>query len=329
MRSQVQVLAGPPPIPPGHGAAGREPGTPAASWGRTPIPAGPAHWPRRARPPGRQAPDDHAPWSPTPAPTAATRPLRQPRAAACTRAHSAAASHGAAHAGLACLVAQRSSAAAGRQHTTRPASAPDPTDQRATPAASPASRACSAVHRATPRGGSPPGLDPLLWCRLPAAPAWSPPPPPEVGRDGRVRTDGQTAVGWTPDGWTPDGRTPDRLDTGRPGHRTAGRRARTTNPEWAHTTWWTPTGDRRHRRHPGLADHGDDAQPLDAGWTLRRADAVWAVYDQDRSAARTTRGYHAAADGPGRHRDDQLQVVRRRPAGALAHCCPRRMSGRA
>jgi hypothetical protein len=52
---------------------------------------------------------------------------------------------------------------------------------------------------------------------------------------------------------------------------------------------WTWTGDRRYGRHPGLADHGDNARPLDAGWTLRRAAAVWATNHQDSSAARTTR----------------------------------------
>jgi xylulokinase len=41
--------------------------------------------------------------------------------------------------------------------------------------------------------------------------------------------------------------------------------------------WWTRTGDGRHGGRPGMVDHGDDARPLDAGWTLRRAAAVWAI----------------------------------------------------
>jgi hypothetical protein len=34
-------------------------------------------------------------------------------------------------------------------------------------------------------------------------------------------------------------------------------------------------------------------------------------------------------NGPGRRRDSQLQVVRRRPVGALAHCSPQTIRGRA
>jgi hypothetical protein len=56
---------------------------------------------------------------------------------------------------------------------------------------------------------------PFRWCRLPAASTWSPPPPPEVGPDGRVRT-GRTPAGWTPAGWTPDGWTPDGRTAGPP-----------------------------------------------------------------------------------------------------------------
>jgi hypothetical protein len=49
------------------------------------------------------------------------------------------------------------------------------------------------------------------------------------------------------------------------------------------------TGDRRRGLPAGSVDHGDDARPLDTGWTLLRADAVWASNNQDRSAARTPR----------------------------------------
>jgi hypothetical protein len=49
------------------------------------------------------------------------------------------------------------------------------------------------------------------------------------------------------------------------------------------------TGDRRRGVPAGRVDHGDDARPLDSGWTLRRADVIWASNNQDRSAARTPR----------------------------------------
>jgi hypothetical protein len=49
------------------------------------------------------------------------------------------------------------------------------------------------------------------------------------------------------------------------------------------------TGDRRRDLPAGSVDHGDDARPLDTGWTLLRADVVWASNHQDRSAARTPR----------------------------------------
>jgi hypothetical protein len=36
------------------------------------------------------------------------------------------------------------------------------------------------------------------------------------------------------------------------------------------------SGDRRRGVPAGRVDHGDDARPLDIGWTLLRADVVWA-----------------------------------------------------
>jgi hypothetical protein len=47
------------------------------------------------------------------------------------------------------------------------------------------------------------------------------------------------------------------------------------------------SGDRRRGVAAGRVDHGDDARPLETGWTLLRADVVWASTNQDRSAART------------------------------------------
>jgi hypothetical protein len=69
---------------------------------------------------------------------------------------------------------------------------------------------------------------------------------------------------------------------GRPG---PGRRHRMVD-----TACWTRTGDRRHGWRPGRVDHGDNVRLLDAGWRLRWADASGRATDQDRSAARTTRG---------------------------------------
>jgi hypothetical protein len=47
------------------------------------------------------------------------------------------------------------------------------------------------------------------------------------------------------------------------------------------------TGDRRRGVPAGSVDDGDNARPLETGWTLLRADVVWASNHQDRSAAAT------------------------------------------
>jgi hypothetical protein len=125
----------------------------------------------------------------------------------------------------------------------------------------------------------------------------------------RTRPDGRgrTPEGWTLDRWTPHGRTagprttnpgdrtPDGLDTGRLDSRTGVDTGRTCTPDgWTagpggrnrvggHACW-TGTGDRRHGWHPGIADYGEDARPLAAGWRLRRAAAVWASNSPDSSA---------------------------------------------
>jgi hypothetical protein len=135
------------------------------------------------------------------------RRVRPPHAAACSRAHSAAAATGAPHAGLACPVAQRH--AWPPPHPTGPGSATDPlpTDARARQRRSP--QASSAVDRAARHRGRPQGLRPVPVVTVAPPPRPGPqPPPPEVGSDERVRA-GRTPAGWTPDGWTPDGWTPD------------------------------------------------------------------------------------------------------------------------
>jgi hypothetical protein len=307
MRSQVQVLAGPPAIPPGHSAAGSELGAPAASPGRTgaarpPPPARPLALPGPATPGGRHH-DHHPTWSPTSPRAAATRPLRPPRAAACSSARSAAASDGAPHAGQACPVPSGQA----RPPSPNPARVHHrPHRQRASSAASPAS------------GPARPSTQPLhgvgaqrtsTRCCGEGYPPHRPGPQRHRPRWDETDASGPTGggqqpaghrTGWTLDGWTPDGWTPDAghrtaghrtLDTRRAGHWTAGPRRRN---RWVDTTWWTRTGDRRHGRCPGLAGHDDNARPLDAGWTLCRAAAIWAT-NQDSSAARTTRTGPATA----------------------------------
>ena len=49
------------------------------------------------------------------------------------------------------------------------------------------------------------------------------------------------------------------------------------------------TGDRRRGLPADRVDRGDDARPLETGWTLLRANAAWASNHQDRAAARTPR----------------------------------------
>ena len=81
------------------------------------------------------------------------------------------------------------------------------------------------------------------------------------------------------------------------------------------------TGDRRRGLPAGSVDHGDDARPLDTGWTLLWGRRRLGEQPPGPLSSKDAEGIHAAADGPGHRRDRQLQVVRRRPAGALAHCC--------
>jgi hypothetical protein len=58
------------------------------------------------------------------------------------------------------------------------------------------------------------------------------------------------------------------------------------------------SGDRRRGVPAGRVDHGDDARPLESGWTLLPADAVWASNHQDRAAPRTPRAPTLPRTGP-------------------------------
>jgi hypothetical protein len=112
MRSQVQVLAGPPPIVAGQSTAGSELGTLAVGWGRTLLSAGTSPGPSGVAHPGVRLGDDHPPWSriqPEDASHAACGNLALQPAPAPTAQPPA---RGAPSVGLACLVAQRASAAA-------------------------------------------------------------------------------------------------------------------------------------------------------------------------------------------------------------------------
>jgi hypothetical protein len=250
MRSQVQVLAGPPPIVAGHSAPSSEPGALAAGLGR----AGAARPSRPAPPVAPPGPptrtsgsgDDHPPWSRTQpkdgrhAAAAATSrcrllprpPRRRPRRAGRTP-------------GLACRVAQRASAAAAaRTPTRRPGSATDLPPANATSAAAPASRPPRPSDRAVDglAATGPPPV-PVVTVARPARPG------PQRHRlrrgDGRVRT------GRTPDGWTLDGvdsRRPTAGPSGRrrpqvTGHRTAGQPDPGRRTGWVDTACWTPATD--------------------------------------------------------------------------------------
>jgi hypothetical protein len=165
MRSQVQVLAGPPPNPAGHSVAGNRPGMPAASLGR----AGAAPRPRPAPRAGGH-PDGPPPRSPLSVVahqprTAATQPVRPARAAACSPAHSVAASHGRSVRRLAAWSRSRQ-ARPPPTHNPGPGSATDtPTDHHAT-SGGVAPQGSSAVDPAARRCGRHSDLDSLLWCRV-------------------------------------------------------------------------------------------------------------------------------------------------------------------
>jgi hypothetical protein len=269
MRSQVQVLAGPPPIVAGQSASGSEPGALAAGLGR----AGAARPSPPARPVGPPGPPTRAPGStttthrghPPSLSAAAMRRVPPPRAAACSRGHSAAAREGRSdrRPGL----PGRSVVKRGRRGphpTRRPGSATDLPETNATAAASPASRPPRPSSSRRRLGSHGVSTRPVVTVARPPRPG-SPTPPPEVGGDGRVRTDGQT-----PDGWTPHR----RMDSRRPSAGPSGRRSQVTGQRTAGQPdpgrrnrmgghRMLDTGDRRRGLPADSVDHGDDARPLE------------------------------------------------------------------
>jgi hypothetical protein len=264
MRSQVQVLAGPPPIVAGQSAAGSELGALAAGLGRAgaarPSPPAPPWAPGSAHPAGRLG-DDHPPWSLPQPRTAATRhaatsrcrllpcpPRRRPRGALRTPAWPAWSLSGQARPPR-------------PAPTRRPRSATDLPLANATSAASPASRPPRpsssrrrpGSHRASTGSGGQ---------GRPASSTWSPTPPPEHGRR-RTRPDGrgrQQTAGHR------------RVDSGRPTAGPSGRRPQVTGhraagqPDPGHRNRMgghrlLDNGDRRRGVSAGRVDHGDDARP--------------------------------------------------------------------
>jgi hypothetical protein len=229
MRSQVQVLAGPPPIVAGQSAPNSLPAASAAGLGRAGA-ARPSRrhlqWPRRGRPPGRQA--RRRP------PTVVAHPAEDGPRGGCRHLalqpapvpHRAAArdSRSARRPGL-----------PGRSVVKRGRGGPAPTRRPGTanhlPLANPTSAALPASRPPRPSlepstAGSHRGLHPFRWSRAPGHLDLGPHRHRlRMGGDGCVRTDGgrhqtaghrtgghRTAGHRTPDGWTADGRAPDPLD---------------------------------------------------------------------------------------------------------------------
>jgi hypothetical protein len=277
MRSQVQVLAGPPPssqvtaLP----APSQERSTPAwAALGpHTPSPPAPPV-PRRGRPPGRQArrrpptvvapqPEDasHASGAATSRCRLPLVPTAPPPAT------------GAPHPGLAHLVAvvvtrgrrgPQPNPAARVRHRPPP-DQPDLGSVARVPASWTVDRAVdgpAATGASTGSGGQ----------GRPTSSTLVPTPPPEHGGDGRVRTDG-AATGRLDTGGVDSGRLDaGRVDSGRPTAGPAGRRSQVTGqrtagqPDPGHRTRMgghrlLDTGDRRRGVSAGRVDHGDDARP--------------------------------------------------------------------
>jgi hypothetical protein len=292
MRSQVQVLAGPPPIPAGHSAVGSEPGAPAASLGRAgaapPIPAG----------------------TPSALPGPSTRAAASTTTTHRGRHHHEDGSHAAGAAtsrcGLLPCLAQPPA-------TGRSARRPGLPGRPGSSAAAACTRPGRVRQRQPRRPCATPTRQPIgtstrsrgAGCLAASAC----PRTPRLMGTRRTRPDGrgghQTAGHQTPDvgqvdsRWS-DRRIPDdeprRLDTGRAGHRT-GRPPDGRTPDGADSQApddgpdrWTPHAGR------GPATDAIDGvlawsttATVPARWTLHWADASGRATSQDSAAARTTR----------------------------------------
>jgi hypothetical protein len=235
-----------------------------------------------------------------------------PRAAACSRAHRAAARHGRSERrpGL-------PGPLSGQARPPRPPLNPAarvrqrPPMPNAPSVASPASRPPGPSVEPSPVR-QPPGPSPVSVVRVarPARPGF-PTPPPEVGGDGRVRMDGgrhqtaghrtggqQTAdrrTLWTttpgdqtPDGWTAGSRTPKRDGWTAPAGHTGDRRP------------WRGCWRCRPRRRRPTARSWLDAPP-----GRRRL----GKQPPGPLSSKDSKGTHAATDGPGPRRDRQLPAV--------------------
>jgi hypothetical protein len=223
MRSQVQVLAGPPPITAGHSAAGSEPGALAGCLGRAGA-ARPSPPARSSAPPGPSTRASGATTTthrgrPPSSRTAATGPVRQPRAAACSMPSRSRQPR--ALRMPACLPGRSAvKRHCRRPYTTRPGSAADtpltavrPRQRRLRPGLlgprpSRSTTRPPTGHSTRSRGAGCPPHRP--------GPQRPPPDVDETNTSGRT---GWTPDGWTLDGWTVDGRTAGSPTT-TPGERT-------------------------------------------------------------------------------------------------------------
>jgi hypothetical protein len=335
MRSQVQVLAGPPPIVAGQSVAGGEPGALAAGLGRTgaapSIPAGTSPGPSGAAHPAVSLGDDHPAWSSTQpedgshAAAAATSrcslplvPTAQPPATG--------------RSGRRPGLPGRSAGKRGRRGphpTRRPGSATDPPDQpdvgsvARVPGSATVDRAVdgpAATGASTRPGGQ----------GRPATSTWSPPPPPEWEETdasgptkGRHQTAGHRTGGHRTAGrWTVDSSRPTAEPSGRrpqvTGHRTAG--SRTPETGWVDTACWTPATDAVACLLAGSTTATTPDRSRAAGRSSGQTPSGRAT---TRTAQQQRRRGHPRRHGrvwpPPR---PLAAVVRRRPAGASAHCCP-------
>jgi hypothetical protein len=179
-RSQVQTLSRPP-------AFSQVTALPVPCWERS-LPAWaalgprahphrPARWPCRAHPPGRPAPQRPPSVVATQPKTATTRCVQEPGAAACSRALDAAASSGRPSRRSGLPGGQWSSAVAARAEH-HPARA-RPTSQPMPDPGSVARVQADSSRRPNRSGtGRPFGSRPVAAVKVPAAPTWSPKPPP-------------------------------------------------------------------------------------------------------------------------------------------------------